>query len=239
MGYWKTLQEAAGPHWLRTISIVGLAAYGAASAIEAFALGHGVTFVPTLNSAYFVGGAGILLIFWWLLSYAHKLRSAAEPKIIASFETGSAGINQALVRNLPGGSEWKATFIRFRVDALSDTTTDGCSADITALAIKEPGSKEFQPIELPHSLPITPILFYVRPGIPHHIQFLSCDEKTNELKPTSNVEWPFHLEHLFKSPACFRFDISVNDGRKTKVLRIEIDWNGKWNELKGRQIPIR
>jgi hypothetical protein len=243
----RTYSAAAGPHPIRTASIVGLATYTVATNLESFLAGRGVTLIPTLNSAFYTVVAIILLSIWWLLHHATQLRQAAEPRLILSFENTGPGIQLAIKKDTPNvlfappgtfvpGSERKGMYVRIRIDTSSDANVSGCSAALVGLAIRKANELEFTEVELPQVLAVGPEKFEVRPLIPYRLDILNTDQRDNTLRPAPAILWPFLLSDIFVQPATFRLDIAVNDGRKTKLISIEIDWNGKWNDIKGHEV---
>jgi len=246
---WTTASDALG---VRKYVVLGSAA--ASAAVLSGIVGWALRMNPTSTSGVifhilFFLFALMAILFVVILNAATKLRMAARPRIALSFEADGPGIAQALVRNpskvmfappntFVEGSDQRANYVRIRIDAVSEVNVPHCSAAILAFARKLPGETDFTEILLPQNIKIMPDFFEVRVKIPHRIDFLSVGEKENKLYPTAEVGWPFILEKAFNHPAVFQFDIAVNDGRNTKIIKVELDWNGKWDELKGRQISV-
>jgi hypothetical protein len=247
---WTTLREAAGPHWLRTVSIVGLAIYGAASAAESFLQGRGMTFAHTLNSAYFVIGAGIVLVFWWLLSYAMKLRVATTPRFSVSFNQEKSGVVLAIEKIMPPERmfappeelkrmkpthEYRAHYLRIFVAATSKATVKNCRAFIVSLEKQLMPDTAFLIINLPQAIPLTENSFDVLPNIPCHVDFMKASEQDNRFCRTGY--WPYVLERVFDEEGTYRFTFAVNgDGVTADHLQVEVVWRGKWDLITAHQL---
>lgn len=77
-----TFSAAAGPHWFRTIAVIGSAAYTVATGIEGVIAARGwEAFLPTVPKVVFTIVALSVLMTYWFFTYAHRLRLQSLPKL--------------------------------------------------------------------------------------------------------------------------------------------------------------
>jgi hypothetical protein len=60
----------------------------------------------------------------------------------------------------------------------------------------------------------------------------------NHFLPTPNCLWPHALSNAFDDPATYRFTFKFHGGGYTDAMAVEVNWNGKWDAVSGRQVNL-
>jgi hypothetical protein len=66
------------------------------------------------------------------------------------------------------------------------------------------------------------------------IDFVKCDEEHNRLLVVGH--WPAVLQDAFNDHAFYTFTLTVNAGGVSQSHKVEVMWNGKWNEMTARGV---
>ena len=173
--------------------------------------------------------AFLLLLLYFVIEHATRLRLRLLPKLKLSFNPNEEGIAQT-----PTNIERMASYVRIRVEALSATTVKGCTASLVGLDKRVPPSSEFVPIPLDHGMALRDQPFDVFPNVRSTVDFLVCIDNINKLTPTGY--WPFSLRGAFDDVATYRFTIAVNGDGLTTKTQVDIDWRGAWDTITGRPV---
>lgn len=189
------------------------------------------------------GTMAVLVLMWGLaIEYAYRLRLKLTPKIKPSFEQNEEGVSFAVERVfLPAEPpteirplDFKATYVRFRVEVLTSTAVRDCAAHITGVRKWSAEIGAFGDNCLPHTMQVGEPQFDVLPRVHRMVAFLRSNEDSNKLTPT--VPWPFHLEHFFDDPGIYRFSFEVTAEDVSESLYVDVHWRGQWNTITAEQV---
>jgi len=249
-----TFKAAAGPHWLRTMTVSGTGAYAIATAIEASLQAHGFTFFPTVPKIVFTIAAIVVLLIFWGWKYAHSIRLKEEaliaktPKLEITFMPLIPYVVDVLVDMgaqpiaPPPPSLLKCIhrYVRLRVvNYEPGTIAHKCQAHISGIQFEEHGaffemlgaSQLLKWSEHPYGkeghTPPLDIPFKVN----SYIDLFATDEHYNRVF----VQWPMRWlvnENIFDKPGVYKLHVIVSSedgGHAAITLRLE--WNGKWNNF--------
>jgi hypothetical protein len=178
------------------------------------------------------------------IELAHRVASLEDdlsPKMKLSFvnETGIMAVSGFEIDPITKVSHERYLWcVRIQVDAVSNATVKNCTAAIIRLSSKEKAEVDFAIWRLPGTIAIAASPFEVRPGIPVIIDFLKTSIYENRPRPGSNIQWPSIFADIIQSEGTYRFDIAVNGGNRTEIIRVDLDWDGNWNSMWGRQVPM-
>lgn len=238
---WDVLRDALTLRRVLAVSIV----FAIATAVAAFSqriaqwLSGGVASslfgVPPWTWGVLVS---LFLVSWFLMEYALHLKRESTPRLRASFDPRKAGITWAIERPvvqnaLAPDAGFRATYIRFRVEALTKKAVRDCTAHLINIWKLQPPDGQPIEVDLPHVIGLGPPQFDVLPYAHRMIDFLRCNETDNILRPTA--PWPFHLEHVFDEPATYRFQFAVEGDGVSETLTVDVHWTGVWNTIKAEQ----
>ncbi len=216
------------------VAVVTLAIRGAA-ALSAYLLEHEWRFLGLPPWAFGLL-AGLLLLLYFLLEYANRLRLELEPKLQISFDRergcvvdspmqhyqDQPGVYGGVRRVLIG--ETRALFARIRADALSKTKVRDCSAFITAIESRtQPGPFTKHPIQDP--IPLGPQEVDVSPRVPRFWDFITVSQEAGSA-PQFAVPILLTLRDAIKQPGTYRFTIQVVGEGVTSEKIVEMDWTG-------------
>jgi hypothetical protein len=193
--------------------------------------------------------AFLILLLYFVVEHATRLRLRLVPKLRLSFGPVEEAIVQTPVRTPTGQlvytgpttltfgtSEHMASYVRIRVEAISETTVRGCTAFLIGLEKRTPPSSQFIPIRLPQDVALGAQPFDVFPHVRCIVDFLFCSANDNKLTVTG--AWPLGLRDAFDDIATYRFTIAVNADGPTETTRADIDWAGKWDTITGSPVPF-
>jgi hypothetical protein len=194
-------------------------------------------------SSWILGILLALLFFSiWMLEVAWRYRQDMIPNINLSFDKNGMGIVLALHQIRQTGptpetiqeAEWRASYVRIRVDALSKSTVKGCTAYITALEKRPKGTTAFTPVPIPQSISLRDQQFDIIPAVPHLIDFLRSGEWDNKVFPT--CAWPLILRDVFNDEGTYRFTFIVNGDGLSKTMQMDVTWQGRWDSITGDEV---
>ena len=173
------------------------------------------------------------------LVHAVKLRRMVTPSFSLSTDKGGA-IVIAVDRQYDAGGhfvkEFTSRYVRIRADALSKINIRDGVAFITELKKRPLQRTDEEIIHLPQ-----PILlederrpFTIYHAVPKMIDFIKCDEEHNRLFVIGR--WPIVMENAFEDRAFYTFTIMVNAGGVSASRKVEVMWNGKYDEMTARDV---
>jgi hypothetical protein len=184
------------------------------------------------------------LLLGFMIEYATRLRLSLIPKLALSFNPLKEGIVQTPIEVPVQGSisgqvlikEYRASYVRIRIDALSKTTVKGCAAYLTKIEKRRHPGEAFVEVPLSADLLLTPTPIDVPPKVRGTVDFLTCNDLHNKLVLSTPA--PFTMRDIFDEPGTYRITIVVIAGDIDKTIQVEIDWSSKWDMIVGRQIAI-
>jgi len=190
--------------------------------------------------------AGLLVFAIWTAAtavwHAVKLRRLVTPQFKMSFDEGGLGVVLALERSsvvIPaftvGGQDThttvdtRATYIRLRLETLSDVAVTGCVAFLKKLDARALTGGVWGPIPLPQPVPLHEKPFDVFPKIPKFVDFAVAVEKNDKLRVVGS--WPLILENVMKVSATYRFILVVTGPGGSQEIAIDVNWAGQWDTV--------
>lgn len=182
--------------------------------------------------------AGLLLMLFFLLEQATRLRLEIQPKLKVSFdaERGCLVISPVQhFRQEPGtyndtprtvlARETKSIFARVRADTTSISKVRGCVAYITAIESKKQPTDPFQRHPIHDPIPLALQEADIPSKVPWFWDFI-----TISLEPGSAPQFPvpvkLTLYDAVKEQGTYRFTIQVIGEGVTSEQRVEMDWFG-------------
>jgi hypothetical protein len=184
--------------------------------------------------------AGLLLVLFFFLEHATRLRIELEPRLNVSFNPDAEGITRTPteVYAYTGSKVEKvrddeAIYVRITLKSLSKATVKDCVAFVTKLEKKTLTDTEFIDIPLHGAIPLVPSPIVVYPRIPATIDFLKSGRYDNKLE--LSVSWSLRLRGALDDLGTYRFTIEVNGDGVTDTIRVEMNWNGSWESITGRR----
>jgi hypothetical protein len=221
------------------VATVTAVIHGSAALSKIFAHGDGNTLLGA-PSWYWGIIAGILLIFWFLLEHANRLRLELKPKLKVSFNPDVEGIVRTpTVILLPNNQRIDdlATYVRITLTCLSGVTVKNCAAFLTKIEKKLPGAAEYSDVPINGSLPMLPSPIDVHPRVPIPVDFLKAGRYENKLG--LSFEWPLRLLEAFDDIASYRMTFEVIGEGIAHSVAAEINWTGRWDKISGKEIADR
>jgi hypothetical protein len=170
--------------------------------------------------------------------YATKL----TPRFRVSFNRDAEGLARTpilVTYNIAGAlvtNEYDGTYVRVRVEALSDVTVPECSAFLTKLQRENVAGEILYDIPLPHSVLLNGgELFDVRPNIVTAVDFLMCSSQNNKMTVPGS-DWPLALRGIFDQTGTYHFTITVNGGGVSDSVTVSVGWGGRWDRIIAHQV---
>jgi hypothetical protein len=245
--WWAPIFESIGWRW----GVVIAAGITLPSYLHRWAREHSMTALPDLD--WTLGGIifAAIVVLWRLRLYAANLLDRLEPKFRVSFNRDSNDITLEPVtrsvegRPRPTTERGKATYVRIRVDALANAPVHKCKAFITGISKRKATESLFKEFPLSDNISIYPDIdhgqaqdsdFDVFPEIAKKLTLLISNDNTSTLERALNINWPLRSDDLLTSVGVYRFKIAVYGAGSTRSVIAEIHWNGKWNEIEGREV---
>jgi hypothetical protein len=253
MGFWRDyLREVFTAFWhaLERTDTLIVFVFIAAGISSLWLGGHAEPPSWQIALMIFLGSFFVLLVRLPYRLYAeqratiHSLKRRLAPKIKLSFHPEAEGVVQTPITVSHGvfGSpqivtqEFNATYVRIRVEALSETTLTGCKAFLTKLHRERVDGKTVSEIVLPHSINLKAGQpFDVHPGVLHTIDFLACSSENNILVVPQS-DWPNSLRATFQETGTYHFAITVIASGIGDSITVAVGWSGQWNKIAGRQV---
>jgi hypothetical protein len=165
------------------IAVITAVVHGSA-ALSQFILHHEGQMLFGVPSWMYGLLAGLLLLLYFIVEYATRLRLQLEPKLRLSFDpSGGCLVDSPIQHFAPNQNghmmlvgEARAIFARIRVEALSKTTVRGCSAYITVIETRNDVGifvrhQIHDPVQLSEG---APALTDIPPRVPKFWISLSC-----------------------------------------------------------------
>jgi hypothetical protein len=166
-----------------------------------------------------------------------ELENKIGPKLALSFHPEAEGLVQTPVvirRQDPGAvtpimQTTKSSYVRIRVEALSETTVTGCTAFLVGLE-KSSAGDAFVAIQLPHAILLRDS-FDVPPKVWRTVDFLTATEGQNKLAGASEG-WPLSLLDAFNEVGTtYRCRLAVNGNGITSEIKVDVIWRGQWDQI--------
>jgi hypothetical protein len=187
--------------------------------------------VPLLGILLFV-----LVLFWVMLQHASELKKAVTPTIDVSFNPKAEGIilTPIHVAQQRGDAvevmEDQSVYVSVTANVISKTTVKNCVGFITKIEKKT--TEAFEDI---------PVYGYIKlgepgdgyPRVPMVINFVRTSKASGTLDFVQPS--PLRLRDVFKDHATYRFTIEVSGDGVTETIRVDVDWNGKWDGIEARR----
>lgn len=79
----------------------------------------------------------------------------------------------------------------------------------------------------------------LRPGVERFFDIMSCDERGGKLKLGHDVMRPLSFEGFLDAVGTYVIDLAIESSSPTKFLKVELVWNGNWNEVSARELAGR
>jgi hypothetical protein len=162
-----------------------------------------------------------------------ELEEQLRPKLAVSFHPEAEGLVQTPVmvpQQAPGSHTGRASYIRIRVEASSETTVTACSAFWVGLEKKSVSDAAFVQISLPHSIKLIEP-FDAPPGVRRTVDFLIALEGQNKLTPNGDG-WPLSLSDAFDDiETTYRCVLAVNGNGITSRIKVDVFWRGQWDQI--------
>jgi hypothetical protein len=171
-----------------------------------------------------------------MVEYAVGLKEALTPKLGVTFNPRAEGIIRTPMWVTTGDGQVKrdeeAVFVSVTVNALSKTSVKNFIGFITKIEKKMEDGSSF--IDIPvygHIKLNDPGIVY--PRVPSVLNVL----RTSKTEGTLNfaAPWPLTLQDAFKDHGIYTITVEVNGDGVTETIKVEVVWNGKWDEIKARQ----
>src|SRR5207247_688980 len=151
----------------------------------------------------------LLVIAYWILEYATKLRRQLTPKLSATFNPQGGSIVMTPVKQQKDGrvtDEWNAVYIRGLVTAESEIAVANCTPFLVSVRKKAStgvfmDTQYVDDLQLPWSMighePIT-----IPKGIRRYFDIIQIDEKS--MQPSICTAWPLTLRKLFDDKTSYQ-----------------------------------
>jgi hypothetical protein len=220
------------------IAVVTAVVRGSAALSEYLTRQEGHAFLGVPSPAWGIL-AGLLLVFYFLIQYATRIRKSIIPKISVVFNPSGEGIVRTpteVYQQTEG--KWakirtdQAVYIRITIRAMSRMTVKGCVAFITRIQKRPTPTASFTEVLVFNAIALTQTPLDVYPRVPATVDFLKCGQFDNKLGFT--VPTPFSLEGALDDNATYRFTIEVNGDGISETIEVEVDWTGKWDSIVAR-----
>jgi hypothetical protein len=193
--------------------------------------------VPLLGILLFV-----LVLFLVMLEYSFEQKKAVTPTIEVSFNPKGEGIILTPVQfqltdqkgNVAVGED-EAVYVSITANVISKKTVKNIVGFITKIE-KRKTLNQF--IEIP-------VYGYISlgapgdayPRVPTVMNVVRSSRTTGKLDFVQPA--PLRLRDVFKDHATYRFTIEVSGDGVTETIRVDVDWTGKWDEIKARQVQSK
>jgi hypothetical protein len=214
------------------------AAVRAGQTVTAYLLEHEWRFVGLPPWAFGLF-ALLLLLIYFLIEYANRLRTELEPKLKVCFDRERGCLVDSPVQHyqdqpstLVQGAvqkvlikETRALFARIRADALSRTKVLGCSAFITAIESRIEAGATFTKYPIQDPIPLSTHEVDVSPRVPCFWDFITVSQETGSV-PQFPVPIKLTLRDAIKQPGTYRFTMQVVGEGVTSEQKVEMDWTG-------------
>lgn len=190
--------------------------------------------------------AGLLLVLYFVLEQATRLRLESLPKLKVSFDAERGCLVVCPVqyfRQEPGtydntprtvlARETKSIFTKIRADAVSISKVRGCVAYITAIESEKQLTDQFERHPIHDPIPLASQEIDIPSKVPWFWDFM-----TISLEPGSTPQFPVPVKlntyDAVKKQGIYRFTIQVVGEGVTSEQRIEMDWFGDPAKLEFR-----
>ena len=173
---------------------------------------------------------------WMLLEGSAELKRAVTPTIEVLFNPEREGIIRTplWVTSQKGDTvevgEDQSVYVSVTANVISKTTVKNIVGFVTKIEKKTTGA--FEDI---------PVYGYIKLGDPGdaYPRVPTVMNVVRTRKSTGTLEFvqpgPLTLRDVFKDPATYRFTIEVSGDGVTETIRVEVDWNGKWDGITARR----
>jgi len=218
------------------IAVVTAVVHGSVALSQLFAQREGQMLLGIPSWIYGVV-AGLLLVLYFLIEHATRLRLQLEPRLKIAFNPDAEGIVRTPTEIYAEGkkiADDEAVYIRVTLQALSRTTVKNCVAFLTGIEKRRISTDPFIEVPVHGAIYLIPNPIDVHPRIPMPIDFLKSGRSDNKLE--FSMPWPFRLRGALDEQATYRFKIDVNGDGITETIQVEVDWTGKWDAITARQV---
>lgn len=181
---------------------------------------------------------GSLVLSYFLLVYATRLRESLEPQLKLSFDQHESGIaitpidvigvdanGQRFVERTSG------TYIRIHIETVSKKGVSPCVPYIVAIAKRKLGHGPFTSIAIHNPIGLAEVT--VRPSIKAHADFLSCSKLDGRMQITPQM--PLALQDAFVDLATYRFAIRVYADDTHRTIGVDVTWKGQYDTITAEQ----
>lgn len=199
------------------VAVVTAFVHGSAALSQFFLHQEGRMLLGLPSWAYGVL-AGLLLLIYFLLEYATRLRLEIEPKLRVSFDRERGCLVNTPVQHFIqehgayGGTRTvlahttRAIFARIRADALSSTKVRGCVAYITAIKSKKQSEDSFTRHPIHDPIPLASQEADVPTKVPWFWDFITVSQEPGSV-PEFPVPVKLTLYDAVRAPGIYRFTI--------------------------------
>lgn len=201
-------------------------------------------FEPLFGIPNWIVGAFVFLCYvaFSVLKRAVEERRRLTPKLQLSFQPEGGGMVETpeKERDIEGKTirEYKAVYLRLCVEAVSDMKVRECSAFLTRIQTKS-ADGAFADMDI-HGGALQLAWAHIGPrdvDVPHLIKrYADILKATDDNRLKFTGMWPLALRGAFNAVTTYRLTIAVVGEGMTKSIIIDVDWNGKWDEMKAREV---
>jgi hypothetical protein len=191
-----------------------------------------------------VGCFLLLLVFLYVITeHAVRLKRQLAPKLEIDFVPEGDGITQTPIQlvgkdqngNLVHLGDSNGCYVRIKLIGKTKIAIRNCVVVITQISRKEniinPKERE---LNLGTPIYLTPTPIDVYPRVPRYIDFLQTDERGDKLSLSQPPA--LMIKDEFNTAAIFNFTIAVVGDGVDDEIKISIDWDGRWDGLKGKKL---
>lgn len=234
----KTASDALGPFWIKFIIIIGSIAATLLSVTRTWLDQKGIT-IDLPPSWVIIVLSGAVLMAFWFLSHATKLRLQTVPHV----KVGLAPLENAILKHrAPGGGtiESQKRVVNGKVTGVSQGVHN-CEANITAIRYRPAQSEPY--VAVPEFASFT--LEWTRhggpwdavpQGITKYFRIVQAKEDDNRLHVPGAQEIAL-FRQLFREPGSYEIDVVVSAGLLSDAFTVEVTWTGTWHEMTAREKP--
>jgi hypothetical protein len=234
----KTATDALGPFWIKFTIIIGSIAATLLSVARTWLDQQGIT-VNLPPSWIIVVLSGAVLIAFWFLNHATKLRLQTVPHV----KVGLAPVKNAILKHPAerGGTlESQKRVVNGKVTGISQGVHN-CEANITAIRYQAAEGEVF--VAVPEFASFT--LEWTRhggpwdavpQGITKYFKIVQAREDDNRLHIPGAQEIAL-FRQLFRKPGRYEIDVVVSAGLISDAFTVEVTWTGTWHELTATEKP--
>jgi hypothetical protein len=186
----------------------------------------------------------LLWVVWGLAKSSQIQQLALQPKLEIDFPIVSGAIVVTPERAFDQFGrlmrEYNSVYIRARIKAVAKHSVKHCTAFLVDVQKKRSDSKEFSETGFSDSLQLGWAVIGVKEiEMPHmvtrFVDLLKVSDVDQKLRFCG--AWPLSLNNLFDEHGTYRLKIVVTGQAISESLRIDVEWNGKWDEIKAQVSP--